>query len=122
MRTRELAIALVLAVAALAPAAAQQPGAPNAQHDAEWEAAKTAIMTAEKLLNAGQRGPESETCRQMDAYFLHLVKAAAAGGARTRIAGWSELSWDEQNEVAKTDRLIERNKRLLATACTDNPR
>ena len=122
MRTREVAIVLAMVVAVSGQASGQQAGAPNAQYDAEREAAKTAIIQAEKLLNAGQRGPGSETCKLMDAYFLHIVKVAAAVGAKTRIAEWPELTWEEQNAVAQqVDPLIERNKRLRAVACTAEP-
>ncbi len=123
MRIQNVAIALALAGASLSPATAQQPGASSPQSNAEREAAGVKLLQAEKLLSAGQRGPESETCKLMDAYFLHIVKVAVAAGAKTRIADWRELTWEEQDAVAKgADPLIERNRRLRSTACSDNSR
>ncbi len=122
MRNREFAIALALLTPWAAIAVAQQPAVPKPEFDAERQAAGGDRLKAEKLINAGERGPDSEPCKLMDSYFLHIVKAAAAAGVRTRIAEWSELSWEEQNAVAqKADPLIERNKRLRTLACTAKP-
>ena len=123
MRTWELAVALALGIAVSGQATGQQQPAQNTEFDAERQAAGADLLKAEKLLNAGERGPDSETCRLMDSYFLHIVKEAAAAGAKTRIAGWSDLTWEEQNAVGQkaASSLIERNKRLREVACTDKP-
>lgn len=122
MRTREFAIALALAWLPASTAVAQQPAAPDAEYAAQWAAAGAARLEAEKLFNAGQRGPDSETCRLMDSYFLHVVKAAAAAGAQTRIVSWTELTWQEQDAVKrKVKDVYERNTRLRAVACTAKP-
>jgi hypothetical protein len=118
MRIREFAIALALAVALARPAAAQQTETPDPIFAAERNAAGAALMQAEKLFNAGQRGPDSEPCKLMASYFLHVVKAAAAAGAKTRVADWSDLTWEEQNAVMqKAGGHYERNKKLREVAC-----
>ena len=122
MRIREFALVWALVISASAAATAQQPAVPNPEFVAERQAAGADLLEAERLTSAGERGPDSEPCRLMDSYFRHIVKAAAAAGARTRIADWSELTWEEQNAVAqKADAHIERNKRLRTIACTAKP-
>lgn len=123
MRTREVVIALAMGVAVSGQASGQQAGAPSAQVETEQKAALEAIMAAEKRLNAGERGPGSETCRLMDDFFLHTVKAAVAAGAKSRIADWSELTWQEQDAVKEWMQCpYERNRRLCQVACTDKSR
>ena len=123
MRFRKVAIALALGIAASGQAAAQQADAPNARFEAEQQAAREAIVAAEKRLNAGERGPDSEPCRLMGDFFLHTVKAAVAAGATSRIADWSELTWQEQDAVKQWMKgSYERNLRLRQFACTDKSR
>lgn len=123
MRVRDAAIIVALAGAFPMHAGAQQPDISNAQYAAERAVANDRLLQAEKLLNAGQRGPESEPCKLMGEYFLHIVKAAAAAGAKTRIADWQELNWEEQDAVATlADPHIERNRRLRQVVCSNNPR
>lgn len=120
MGIRKITACLVLGISWAASAAAQQPAAPSREFDAEQQAAQTDLMQAEKLLSAGgKRGPDGEACKLMDAYFLHILKAAVAAGARTRIAAWSDLTWEEQNAVGqKVDGNLHRNKRMHQHACT----
>ncbi len=123
MRTWKFAAALALGITVTGQATGQQRPVQNPQFEAERQAAGAELLKAEKLLNAGQRGPDSETCRLMGSYFLHIVKAAAAAGAETRIAAWSDLTREEQDAVGqKADPHIERNRRLHQVACSDNPR
>ena len=88
MRVRDAAIIVALAGAFPMQAGAQQPDISNTQYAAERAVANARLLQAEKQLNAGQRGPESEPCKLMGEYFLHTVKAAVAAGAKTRIADW----------------------------------
>jgi hypothetical protein len=123
MRTRELALALAIGAVVSGQASAQRAGAPNAQVEAEQKAAAEAIIAAEKRFNAGERGPGSQTCRLMDDFFLHTVKAAVAGGAKSRIADWFELTWQEQDAVKGWMKgSYERHLRLRQVACTDKSR
>jgi hypothetical protein len=124
MRIREFAAALALIISLTAYARAQQPAVPSPEFAAELQTASADQLKAEKLFSMGQRGPDSEPCRLMNSYLFHIVKAAAAAGAKTRITGWSDLTWDEQNAVAQSgaDLRIERNKRMRQAACSDNPR
>jgi hypothetical protein len=122
MRTRQVVIALVMGVVVLGQASAQEAGAPNVQFEAEQQAAREAIVAAEKRLNAGERGPDSEPCKLMGDFFLHTVKAAVAAGAKSRIADWSELTWQEQDAVKEWMKgPYNRNLRLRQFACTDRP-
>jgi hypothetical protein len=119
MRIRKIATALALGVTASAQALAQQADAPNARFEAERKAALEAITAAEKRLDAGESGPDSEPCRLMGDWFLHTVKAAVAAGAKSRIADWSELTWQEQDAVMERMKgSYERNRRLRQHACT----
>ena len=123
MRFRKVAIALALGVVASGQAVAQQVDAPNARFEAEQKAAREAIVAAEKRLTAGERGPDSEPCKLMGDFFLHTVKAAVAAGAKSRIADWSELTWQEQDAVRQWMKgPYERNLRLRQFACTDKSR
>ena len=123
MKVREFVTALALGIAVSGQAAGQQAGAPNAAFEAEQKAAVEAIIAAEMRLNAGERGPGSEPCRLMGDFFLHTVKAAVAAGAESRIADWSELTWQEQDAVKEWMKgPYERNRRLRQLACTDKPR
>src|SRR5690606_9223806 len=63
MRVRDAAIIVALAGAFPMHAGAQQPDISNAQYAAERAVANDRLLQAEKLLNAGQRGPESEPCK-----------------------------------------------------------
>jgi hypothetical protein len=100
------------------PVIAQQTPSPSPAFAAEREAANAALLKAEKLLNDGQRGPDTETCSLMASYFLHVVKAAVAAGAKARVADWPELTSEEQIAViAKVDGHYDRNKKLRAVAC-----
>ena len=122
MGTRKLAVALLLCVSTATPAAAQQQPSSNPEFEAERQAAHDDQLRAEKLVSAGERGPESEACRLMDSYFLHLVKAAAAVGAETRVTAWSELTSREQDAVKqKVTELWARNTRMHQVACRANP-
>jgi hypothetical protein len=120
MGTCKIAACLAVGILWAASAAAQQPTAPNPEFHAGRQAARADLIQAEKLLAAGgKRGPDGEACRLMNAYFLYIVKEAAAAGAKTRIAAWPDLTWEEQNAVSqKIDEPLERNKRLRSHACT----
>jgi hypothetical protein len=123
MRTLKMAAALALGVAASGQAFAQQADAPNARFEAEQKAALEAIVAAEKRLNAGERGPNSETCRLMGDFLFHTVKAAVAGGAKARIEDWSVLTWQEQDSVKQwMPGPYQPNMRLRQVACTEKSR
>jgi hypothetical protein len=115
--------AMCLAAAAAAvcgsPASTQPPtNTPSASFTAERDAGNAALLWAEKLLSAGQRGPESETCALMNSVLLHYVNAADAAGARTRLLDWSELTPVEKESVMeKINGLFERNSRMRSYAC-----
>ena len=121
MGIRKIAACLVLAISWRA-SAVQQPVAPNPEFDAERQAANANQLRVEKLFSAGERGPQSEPCRLMDSYYLHLVKAAAAAGANTRIAGWLELTPQEQDAVKQKmpDVIWARSMRMRQIACRAN--
>jgi hypothetical protein len=58
----------------------------------------------------------------MEEYFIHMVKAAAAAGAKTRVADWPDLTWQEQSAVMQAIKgNYERNKRLRDVTCTATP-
>lgn len=122
MRRARLALGLTIAALSFGPVHAQQTDAPSATFIAERDAGNAALWKAEKLLNDGQRGPDTEACSLMASYFLHVAKAAVAAGARTRVADWPELTWEEQNAVMeKVNGHYERNKKLRAVACARKP-
>jgi hypothetical protein len=118
MRRWEFALAMALAIAWAAPAPAQQLAEKNPEFEMERQAARADQIQAEKLFSAGEQGPQSAPCRLMDSYFLHLVKAAAAAGANTRVAAWSELTLQEQDAVKqKVTEQWARSTRMRQVAC-----
>jgi hypothetical protein len=123
MRSREFAIALALGIALAGQATGQQPGSADAEFEAEQRAAHEAIMEAEERLARGEtRGPNSGACGLMASYYLHTVKAAAAAGAKTRIADWPDLTQAEQDAVMQSVKgNYARNNRLRQHACTPTP-
>lgn len=109
----------MIAALAAEPTTAQQADTPSSTFKAERDAASEALSKAEASLNAGQRGRDTEACKQMVSYFDHTVRAAAVAGAKTRIADWPDLAWDEQNAVMeKLPAPYDRNKRLRLVACS----
>jgi hypothetical protein len=118
MGIRDFAAALAPIVSWPAPALAQQPAASIPEFEVERKAARADQMQAEKLFVAGEQGPQSKPCRLMDSYFLHLVKAAVAAGADTRIAAWPKLTPQERDAVKqKAPEQWERNIRLRQVVC-----
>lgn len=123
MRLNQFCAALMMGCVLSGLAAGQPPPEPDPPFAAEQKAAGETQMQAEKLLAAGERGPDSEPCRLMASYYLHTVKAAAAAGARTRIADWPDLTPAEQEVVMQAVRgTYARNRRLRQVACTDAAR
>jgi hypothetical protein len=113
-----LTLVLMSTVAVAHPVVAQQQPAPSATMAAEREAGRTAMAMAEKLGNAGQKGPDSDACLWATRAMSHFHAAAVAAGAIRRGAYWSSLSRDEMTAAAAAAGApLVRNDRLREHLC-----